>query len=236
MKTKIYQGVHGGDWVRCCNCGEQMLLPTGAECCPECGAEGCLKWADSAMNEVEDIAWLPEIERTDRKLEPQDYLEVETLESEYPDIYNELMGRSIKHTDFHSVLSTIHRIEYDELFDALYAQDGSWEFGGYTDSFGEYIETDCPVVACSDNNYICSPFDAEIHKVWLDENDAMHFDATDNESGEHVNINWNDIMVGHLSYLTACIMPTKHKRSVSKNRQITITVRNGKATVTDGEI
>lgn len=37
MKTITYEGVQHGDWVRCVLCGAQMLLPCGADKCPECG-------------------------------------------------------------------------------------------------------------------------------------------------------------------------------------------------------
>lgn len=40
MKTITYEGVQHGDWVRCVLCGAQMLLPCGADKCPECGENG----------------------------------------------------------------------------------------------------------------------------------------------------------------------------------------------------
>lgn len=126
MKTLIFKGVHGGDWVRCCDCGAQMLLPSGADRCPVCGGEGCLQWVNENMKEVEDEFWLPEIERTNRELKPQDYLEVETLEQEYPDLYKELMDMAVGHTDFYYVLKHIHQIEYEELRKTLLAHGGSW--------------------------------------------------------------------------------------------------------------
>lgn len=36
MKTRTYEGIRHGDWVRCTQCGAQMLLPCGADKCPEC--------------------------------------------------------------------------------------------------------------------------------------------------------------------------------------------------------
>lgn len=35
MKTRTYEGIRHGDWVRCVLCGAQMLLPCGADKCPE---------------------------------------------------------------------------------------------------------------------------------------------------------------------------------------------------------
>lgn len=50
MKTITYEGVQHGDWVRCVLCGAQMLLPCGADKCPECGENGTLRWVDEDMN------------------------------------------------------------------------------------------------------------------------------------------------------------------------------------------
>ena len=36
MKTKIYNNILHGDWVKCSQCGAIMLLPCGADQCPEC--------------------------------------------------------------------------------------------------------------------------------------------------------------------------------------------------------
>lgn len=50
MKTRTYEGVQHGDWVRCVLCGAQMLLPCGADKCPECSSEGTLTWVDEDFN------------------------------------------------------------------------------------------------------------------------------------------------------------------------------------------
>ena len=41
-----YIGLEKGDFVRCNMCGELLLVPTGEEICPFCGADGCMEWAD----------------------------------------------------------------------------------------------------------------------------------------------------------------------------------------------
>lgn len=46
MKTRTYEGVQHGDWVRCTQCGVQMLLPRGADQCPECYGYDTLVWVD----------------------------------------------------------------------------------------------------------------------------------------------------------------------------------------------
>lgn len=46
METRIYEGIRYGDWVRCTQCGAQMLLPCGADQCPECYGYDTLVWVD----------------------------------------------------------------------------------------------------------------------------------------------------------------------------------------------
>lgn len=53
MKTITYEGVQHGDWVRCVLCGAQMLLPCGADKCPECGENGTLRWVDEERQEID---------------------------------------------------------------------------------------------------------------------------------------------------------------------------------------
>ena len=43
-RTIIYHNVRYGDWLHCNNCEQNMLLPIGADKCPECGAEGVFRW------------------------------------------------------------------------------------------------------------------------------------------------------------------------------------------------
>lgn len=88
-KTIIYEGTEKGDWVICSNCGKKMLLPYGADQCPECTCEGSLQWVDETMQEA-DAQSVGETEYKDRKLELQDYLCCDTLAVEYPDEYQKL--------------------------------------------------------------------------------------------------------------------------------------------------
>lgn len=77
MKTRTYEGVQHGDWVRCVLCGAQMLLPCGADKCPECSSEGTLTWVDEDKQEMDakHLDCLVPI----RKLELQEYLSPEIL-------------------------------------------------------------------------------------------------------------------------------------------------------------
>lgn len=53
MKTITYEGIQHGDWVKCTQCGAQMLLPCGADKCPECGENGTLRWVDEEKQEID---------------------------------------------------------------------------------------------------------------------------------------------------------------------------------------
>lgn len=72
MKTITYEGVQHGDWVRCVLCGAQMLLPCGADKCPECGENGTLRWVDEERQEMDakDLDCLGYV----RELRIDDYL------------------------------------------------------------------------------------------------------------------------------------------------------------------
>lgn len=78
MKTRTYEGVQHGDWVRCTQCGAQMLLPCGADKCPECGENGTLRWVDEEKQEMDakDLDCLGYV----RELRIDDYLSPITLE------------------------------------------------------------------------------------------------------------------------------------------------------------
>lgn len=79
MKTRTYEGVQHGDWVRCVLCGAQMLLPCGADKCPECSSEGTLTWVDEDKQEMDakHLDCLVPI----RKLELQEYLSPRNFEN-----------------------------------------------------------------------------------------------------------------------------------------------------------
>ena len=78
MKTRTYKGVQYGDWVRCVLCGAQMLLPCGADKCPECGENGTLRWVDEERQEI-DAKGLDCLGYV-RELRVDDYLSPTTLE------------------------------------------------------------------------------------------------------------------------------------------------------------
>lgn len=88
-KTIVYDNVEHGDWVICGCCGKRMLVPCGAEICPECGCSGSMNWVDEEIQEA-DMDSVGEIEYTERQLKLEDYLEPDTLSIEYPEYYKKL--------------------------------------------------------------------------------------------------------------------------------------------------
>lgn len=72
VKDFMFSGKSVGDFVRCCNCGELMLVEAGTEACPHCGSEdGTLAWADDELQEsdIEHLETVFEVEKAHRKLE-----------------------------------------------------------------------------------------------------------------------------------------------------------------------
>jgi hypothetical protein len=68
-----------------------MLLPYGADQCPECYGYGTLDWVDNENQEASiDDFNESLLEHSDRELKMEDYLDPETLAIEYPDYYREL--------------------------------------------------------------------------------------------------------------------------------------------------
>lgn len=90
MSTIVYKGIEEGDLVVCTQCGKKMLLPYGANQCPECYGYGTLDWVDNDKQEVSVDDFNGELEHSNRELKLEDYLDNETLAIEFPDYYNEL--------------------------------------------------------------------------------------------------------------------------------------------------
>lgn len=90
MSTIVYKGITEGDYVICSQCGKKMLLPYGADQCPECYGWGTLDWVDNDKQEASIDDFNGDVEHSDRELKMEDYLDPETLAIEYPDYYREL--------------------------------------------------------------------------------------------------------------------------------------------------
>jgi hypothetical protein len=92
MSTIVYKGIIEGDWVVCSQCGKKMLLPYGADQCPECHGCGTLDWVDESNQEA-NIREFSEMElvHSEMNLKLEDYLDPETLDVCFHDYYEDLM-------------------------------------------------------------------------------------------------------------------------------------------------
>lgn len=85
MKTvNVY--TESGDFVTCNGCGRVMLLPYGADKCPECKQTGCLAWTDDDLQETDIDGLLARYFDLHQKhdLTPEEYLSHDVLSSEFP--------------------------------------------------------------------------------------------------------------------------------------------------------
>lgn len=95
MSTIVYKGINEGDWLVCSQCGRRMILPYGADQCPECYGYGTLDWADNDKQEASiDDFNESLLEHSDRELKMEDYLDPETLAIECPDYYRGLREKN----------------------------------------------------------------------------------------------------------------------------------------------
>ena len=93
--TRTYVGVEDGDWVRCTFCGQVMLLPHGAEKCPECGEEGHLQWMDEEMPERKKSE-LKLIYPVNRKLTLQSVFQTKTIQHDFPEAWTRIQqGKTV---------------------------------------------------------------------------------------------------------------------------------------------
>lgn len=125
MKTITYEGVQHGDWVRCVLCGAQMLLPCGADKCPECGENGTLRWVDEERQEI-DAKGLDCLGYV-RELRVDDYLSPTTLEEIAEEIKKKVTGITIEGAfngcsacveimaDDDNGVSMMHYIDYEDI-------------------------------------------------------------------------------------------------------------------------
>lgn len=191
QKTRIYNRVFHGDWVKCNDCGAIMLLPCGADQCPECTSEN-LSWQDTNKQET-DVEQLGEnVIKTGKTLKPSDYLTPETLEQEFPEYYKEATGKVMGHTDFFNIVRKIKQMEYSELYAAIKAHGGSYEFDLYDDDH-------YPIIAVNVDCICPNPTDVCVRKVYIDKNNILQLEGEEKEYGEKIDFQWSDVFAGHLS-------------------------------------
>lgn len=191
MVTKVYNNITYGDLVHCNQCGATMLLPCGAGQCPECCGCGTLSWVDDNRQECDIDELRSDIEHTNKSLKPEQYLAPETLANEYPDNYKQLTGKQMKHTDFFAKTRLIKRQEYQELYLAIKAHGGLYEW--------DMENEDYPIIAVNVDCICPNPTDVCVTKAYIDENNELKLEGEDKEFGERVSFKWDDVFAGHLS-------------------------------------
>lgn len=209
METKIYNDISHGDWVKCSQCGAIMLLPCGADQCPECCGCGTLSWMDEARQEMNVIDLGTDVFDTHRTLKLEDYLDPETLSIEFPEYYQHLKKPIMEHTDFYCLVRRIKQMEYKEVFDAIQAHGGSYEWD---------IENDdnYPIIAVNISSIYPNPMDMIITKVYIEDN-VLYLNGVDKEWGNPIDFAYDEVFAGHLSYILDYLPATDSVRTVKSN-------------------
>lgn len=88
-QTRVYTNVDKGDWVHCTFCDSNMLLPGGADKCPECGSVGRLVWADEFYPESAKSS-LDNKYYTNRKLLAKAVYSDDTLQADFPQVWERI--------------------------------------------------------------------------------------------------------------------------------------------------
>lgn len=112
----------------------------------------------------------------------------------------------MKCTDMWHVLQDIKRREKDELVEAIKAHGGSYSWYDEDNECWLNEDEQGPIVASyapawSDEH----PKDIAIRSVSLDKNGMLLIDGEEVQWGTYHDIEWSDIFVGHISYITEAI-------------------------------
>lgn len=226
-RTIIYSNVHHGDRVRCNNCESNMLLPTGADKCPECGAEGTLEWT----NDVEELHTVDSTDISspnylDDDVDIETCFSKEALAELHPELTN------MEHTYMYPLFKKIRSIETQELIAAVKAHKGLCKFGYETDE-EECDLGECPIVMANPDNAYPNPIDVYILQVRLigENKDVLEIYGLEKEGESEVYLSPEDIAVEHISFITDFIRMTDKVKSVSKDMTFTVIIKNGKLTI-----
>lgn len=230
-KTKIYRGVAQGDWVRCSDCGAVMLLPCGADSCPECTGEN-LSWASDKEDEKEmtmdKLYQNSELEYVDRELQPQDYLTPESLQSDYPYLYRQLTSEYMRYTDLRDVCHYLKRMMVDEMRKAIKAHGTEYAFSDIDDDMTVANLDECPIVACDPDDFEPEPRDVYIVKLYIDKYDEVCVKAMEKETLCEVKMEIMDIYLEDMGYIIGEMLGTTKVQTTSDDKHITIDICGGK--------
>lgn len=222
-RTIIYNNVHHGDWVRCNNCETNMLLPIGADKCPECGAEGTFEYVNGAENfhtvDATDIGFPNYL---DDDVDIEDCFSKETLAETHPELVD------MEYTNMFSLFQKVRSIETQELIAAVKAHKGLYQFGYETDD-RECDLGECPIVMANPDRADPNPIDVYVLQVRLigEDKNVLEIYGIEKESCTEVYLSPDDIAVEHIPFITESIRMTDKVKSVSQDMSFTVTIKNG---------
>ena len=117
----------------------------------------------------------------------------------------------MEHSNFYAMCDKIRKMEARELHLALEAHGG--EFVWIDDENDEEQLYEPPIIMVNSND---GPMDVVVHKAWLDDGCIVLL-TYDNEWGNRVDIEPEDIAPGHLAYLIEYMPVTDKVKSVAIN-------------------
>lgn len=226
-KTIIYNNVHHGDWVRCNDCESLMLLPVGADKCPECGAEGTLEWAnDDENSHTVDASDIDFSDHLNNDVDIVECFQNETLEEAHPELCY------MKCTNMYTLLQKVQNIEVVELMAAVKAHKGLYQFGKESEN-GECDLGECPIVMANPDCPDPNPIDVYILQVRLigENKDMLEIYGIEKESHSEVYLLPEDVAMGHICFITENIKMTNKVRSVCNNISFNVAIKDGNITV-----
>lgn len=226
-RTIIYNNVHHGDWLRCNNCETNMLLPIGADKCPECGAEGTFEYVNNVENfhtvDATDIGFPNYL---DDDVDIEECFSKEALAETYPELVN------MEYTNMRPLFQKIRSIETQELISAVKAHKGLYQFGYETDD-GECDLGECPIVTANPDTANPNPIDVYILQVRLigEDKDVLEIYGIEKENNTEIYLSPDEIAVEHIPFIIDFIRMTDKVKSVCCDISFNVTITNGNITI-----
>lgn len=121
-----------------------------------------------------------------------------------------------KKKSIYAAYEEIKQREINELKKKLRDFGGVAHFG--PDYTGEGATgVDCPIVLC---NFGCGPADMLVHAVSLTDDDCISILAYDQEAGQEIDMNLDDIAYGHISFITDLVPDVDIEHKEKKERLV----------------
>lgn len=112
----------------------------------------------------------------------------------------------MKHTDYFAQTRAIKALEYKELYAAVEAHKGSYEWNPEN---GDY-----PTIAVNPDSICPNPIDVNVYKVSI-ENGLLKIYGEEKEYGNGIHFRPEEAFAGHLSFIIGYIPPTEDVEDVT---------------------